>query len=100
MRSRVLFALLLTFIAAAAFAAPTTIRGKVVTADGSTPYPDVEITVVANGQTVYTDSEGEFFVRNLQPGDYEITVKTSRSSTKHRITALAAPVTEVKLAVK
>lgn len=100
MRSRVLFALLLLFIATAAFAAPTTVRGKVVTPDGATPYPDVEITVDAKGQTVYTDSDGEFFVRGLEPGQYEITVKTSRSTTKHRITALAQPTTEVKLAVK
>jgi hypothetical protein len=101
MKTRVLFALLLTlFAAAAAFASPTIIRGTVVTPDGATRYPDVEVTVVGKDQTVYTDGQGEFYIRNLEPGEYDIRVKTSRSETTHRITALAQPVTDVKVAVK
>ena len=100
MKTRVLFAFLLTLIAAAAYAAPTTVRGTVVTSDGATRYPDVEVTVVGKGETVYTDGQGEFYIRNLAPGDYVIRVKTSRSETTHRIVALPQPVTDVKLAVK
>ena len=100
MKTRVLFALLLTLIAAAAFAAPTTVRGTVVTPDGATPYPDVEVTIVGKGQTVYSDAQGEFFIRNLEPGQYQISVKTSRSETTHNITALPKPVTDVKVAVR
>ena len=96
MRSRVLFALFLLSIAAAALAAPVTVRGTIVTPDGTTPYPDVEVTV--NGQTVYTDAAGDFFVR-LEPGTYDVKVKTSRSETMHRITVAAQPA-PVKLAVK
>ena len=100
MKTRALFALLLLSIAAAAFAAPTTVRGKVVTPDGATPYPDVEVTVMAKNKSVYTDTHGRFFVRDLEPGDYVITVKTSRSTSTHRITALPQAVTPVRLAVK
>jgi hypothetical protein len=100
MKTRVLFVFLLTLIAAAAYAAPTTVRGTVVTPDGATRYPDVEVTVVATGQTAYTDGQGEFFIRNLESGEYEIRVRTSRSETTHRITALPQPVTNVRLAVK
>lgn len=92
--------LLLTFVAAVALAAATTVRGTVVAPDGSTPYPDAEITLLRNGATVYTDAQGEFFIRNLEPGPYEIHIKTSRSETKHRITVLPQPVTNVKVAVK
>lgn len=98
MKTRILFALLLTLIAGSALAVP--VRGKVVTIDGASPYPDVEVTVVATSQSLYTDSEGEFFIRNLEPGVYEVKVKTSRSETTHRITVREQPATEVKLAVK
>jgi len=100
MKARILFALLLTLIAASAYAGPTIVRGTVVTSDGATRYPDVEVTVVGKGQTVYTDGQGEFFIRDLAPGEYEIRLKTSRSETTHRIKALPQPVTDVKLAVK
>lgn len=100
MKARVLFAFLLILNAAAAYAAPTIVRGTVVTPDGTTRYPDVEVTVVGKGQTVHTDGQGEFYIRNLEPGEYEIRLKTSRSETTHRIIALPQPVTDVKLAVK
>ncbi|HVG24920.1 MAG TPA: carboxypeptidase regulatory-like domain-containing protein [Thermoanaerobaculia bacterium] len=100
MKARILFAAVLTFAAVVADAAPTTLRGTVVTSDGATRYPDVEVTVTVKGQTVYTDAEGEFFIRDLQPGTYDVRVKTSRSETLHRITALPQPVTVVTLAVK
>jgi hypothetical protein len=99
MKIRILFALLLIVTAAAGFGA-TTVKGKVVAADGTTPYPDVEVTVLGVNETVYTDADGDFFVRNLTPGEYVITVKTSRSKTNHKIVALAQPVTPVKIAVK
>lgn len=99
MSKRILVSLLLVLIATTAFAS-TTIRGKVVTPDGTTPYPEVEVTVGGVNKTVYTDREGEFYVPGIAPGQYAVTVKTSRSVTTHTITALAQPVTDVKIAVK
>ena len=99
MKIRALFAFVLIALAAAAFGS-TTVKGKIVAADGATPYPDVEVTVLGTNETVYTDADGEFFVRNLKPGEYVVTVKTSRSTTNHKIVALEQPVTPVKIAVK
>ena len=96
MRSRVLFALFLLSIAAAALAAPVPVRGTIVASDGRTPYPDVEVTV--NRQTVYTDAQGEFFFE-LEPGAYDVKVKSSRSETSHRIVVQPRPAA-VKLAVR
>lgn len=98
MRVRVAFTLLLLLLATSAFA--TTVRGKVVGPDGATPYPDVEVTVEATKEVLYTDADGEFFVANLNPGEYTVTVKTSRSTTRHKITALDKPVTEVRISVR
>jgi len=98
-RQLVLF-LLLMLVAAVAVADPATIRGKVVAPDGNTPYPDAEVTLVAIGATTYTDAQGEFFIRDLKPGPYDLRVKTSRSETTHRITVLATPMTDVKVVVK
>lgn len=98
MKTMISLALLLSLFALPMHAA--TVRGTVVANDGTTRYPDVEVTVVVNGQTVYTDAQGEFFIRDLAPGTYDIRVRTSRSETAHRITALQQPVTVVRLAVK
>lgn len=100
MRTHILFTLLLCLVAVPIYAADTIVRGTVVTSDGVTRYPDVEVTVIGKGQTVYTDADGEFFIRDLAPGTYDIRIKTSRSETAHRITALPQPVTDVRLEVK
>ena len=99
MKKRVLIAIALLLVASVASAA-TTIRGKVVAPDGTTPYPDAEVTVESLNKIVYTDRDGEFYVQGVAPGQYTIRVKTSRSDTKHAVTALAQPVTDVKIAVK
>lgn len=98
MKTRILFTLLLLFVATTASAA--LLRGKVVAADGSTPYPDVEITVLATKEIVYTDADGEFFVQDVKPGEYVVVVKTSRSKTTHKIVAQPKPVTDVRIAVQ
>jgi hypothetical protein len=38
--------------------------------------------------------------RRIRPGEYTITIKTSRSTTTHKIVALEQPVTPVRIAVK
>ena len=99
MKKRIAMAVLLLLVASIASAA-TTIRGKVVAPDGSTPYPDAEVTIESLKKTVYTDRDGEFYVQNIAPGQYTVRVKTSRSNTTHAVTALAQPVTDVRIAVK
>lgn len=99
MRKALLIAMTLLLVASVASAA-TTIRGKVVAPDGTTPYPEAEVTIESLNKTVYTDRDGEFYVQNIAPGEYRIRVKTSRSDTTHPVTALAQPVTDVKIAVK
>ena len=100
MNKRIVIAVLLLMVVAANAFAATTVRGKVVTADGATPYPEVEVVVDSINKTVYTDRDGEFYLPNLAPGTYSIRVKTTRSVTTHNITALAQPVTDVRIAVK
>jgi CarboxypepD_reg-like domain len=98
MRTRISIALLLLLAATAAFG--TTIRGKVVAADGTTPYPEVEVTIESTKKIVYTDRDGEFYVQNVQPGQVRLRLKTSRSSTTHTVVALAQPVTDVKISTR
>ena len=99
MSKRILIAVLLLLVAGIA-SAGTMIRGKVVAGDGSTPYPDAEVTIESLNKTVYTDRDGEFYVQNIAPGQYTLRVKTSRSDTRHPVKVLAQPVTDVKIAVK
>jgi hypothetical protein len=96
---RMAMVLLLLLVSTTALAA-TTIRGKVVAPDGQTPYPEVEVTIDAIKKTVYTDRDGEFYVRNVEPGKLTIRVKTSRSNTTHTIVALEQPVTDVKISAR
>ncbi len=70
-------------------AAATTVRGRVVAVDG-TPYPSVSVTLGgASGanKRVFTDRDGMFYVPNVAPGSYTLTVKTSRSERTVPITA-------------
>ena len=97
MKSWIAVALLLMLIATSTVA--TTVHGKVVGPDGAA-YADVEITVQATKEVLYTDGEGEFYVENLEPGEHTLTLKTGRSTTTHKINVLEKTVTEVTISVK
>jgi hypothetical protein len=69
--------------------AATTVRGRVLAIDG-TPYPSAAVTLKsasAATPTVYTGSDGMFYVANVAPGAYTLYVKTSRSSATFQVTA-------------
>jgi len=88
-RRSTLSVLVVLLIAANAFAA-TTVRGRVLAADG-TPYPSAAVTLKsrsgAKTSPVYTDREGMFYVANVAPGAYTLVVRTSRSETPFSVSA-------------
>ena len=82
--------LVVLLIAATVFASATTVRGRVLAADG-TPYPSAAVTLKsrtgAKTSPVYTDREGMFYVANVAPGAYTLVVRTSRSETPFSVSA-------------
>jgi hypothetical protein len=88
-RRSALSVLVVLLVAANAFAA-TTVRGRVLAADG-TPYPSAAVTLKsrsgAKTSPVYTDREGMFYVVNVAPGAYTLVVRTSRSETPFSVSA-------------
>jgi hypothetical protein len=93
-----LFVLAVLLVAVSAFASPTTVRGRVVAADGA-PYPSAAVTLkAASGaktSTVYTDRDGMFYIVNVVPGAYTMVVRTSRSETAFRVSAQPRPYSDV-----
>jgi carboxypeptidase family protein len=89
-RRSTLSILIVLLVAVSAFAAPTTVRGRVLAADG-TPYPSAAVTLKsrtgARTAPVYTDREGMFYVANVAPGAYTMVVRTSRSETPFSVSA-------------
>jgi hypothetical protein len=81
--------LALLLMANTAFAA-TNVRGRVVAADRTTPYPSVSVSLLdGNGQgpTVYTDRQGMFRINTVAPGSYSLRVTTPRSTKTFPVTA-------------
>jgi len=96
---RISLSLFVTLIAIGAAAdAATTVRGRVLAADG-TPYPSAAVTLEsasgAKKPPVYTDREGMFYVSNVAPGAYTMHVKTSRSEKTFPVTARPAQYSDV-----
>jgi len=85
-------------VAATASAASTTVRGRVLAADG-TPYPSAAVTLKAGSgaktSAVYTDREGMFYVSNVTPGAYTMIVRTSRSETPFSVSARPTPYSDL-----
>jgi len=92
-----LFVLVVLVFAANAFAA-TTVRGRVLAADG-TPYPSAAVTLRsasgAKTPAVYTDHEGMFYVTNVAPGAYTMVVRTNRSETPFNVSAQPKPYSDL-----
>jgi len=90
--------LTLTLITNAAMAAATNVRGRVVGADGTTPYPSVSVTLVTadgKGPVVYTDRQGMFRIDSVAPGAYNLQVTSPRATKTFRITAEAKEYTDL-----
>jgi len=89
----VLFALLTITSTALA----DTVRGKVVYADGSTAYANVAVTLEtsAGRATVYTGSDGMFYLVRVPPGQYSVEVKSPREKKTITVVVSAAPYTDV-----
>ena len=82
--------LMLTLITTAAMAGATNVRGRVVGADGATPYPSVSVSLVnaaGRGPVVYTDRQGMFRINSVAPGAYSLKVTTPRTTKTFRVTA-------------
>jgi hypothetical protein len=94
--SLVVLAVLL--VAGTAFAAATTVRGRVLAADG-TPYPSASVTLRsksgAKTSAVYTDRDGMFYVANVAPGAYTMVVRTNRSETPFPVSAQPRPYSDL-----
>ena len=65
-----LFLLFLSF--AVAVAQNTTIKGRVVDKDTGEPLPGVNVIVPGTYKGAATDMGGEFVIKGLSPGDYDI----------------------------
>lgn len=90
--------LTLTLITSTAIAAATNVRGRVVGADGATPYPSVSVTLLTadtEGPTVYTDRQGMFRIDGVAPGAYSLKITTPRSTKTFRVTAEAKEFTDI-----
>ena len=90
--------LTLTLITSTAIAAATNVRGRVVGADGATPYPSVSVTLLTadtEGPTVYTDRQGMFRIDGVAPGAYSLKVTTPRATKTFRVTADAKEFTDI-----
>jgi hypothetical protein len=93
---RISLAFLITLLIATT-AAATTVRGRVVAADG-TPYPSVSVTLggaPGANKRVFTDRDGMFYVPDVAPGAYTLTVRTSRSERTVSVTATPQPYSDV-----
>jgi hypothetical protein len=90
--------LVVLLAAVTAFAASTTVRGRVLAADG-TPYPSASVTLRsksgAKTSAVYTDREGMFYIANIAPGAYTMVVRTSRSETPFPVSAQPRPYSDL-----
>jgi hypothetical protein len=88
---RISVSLIVALLAAAIASAQaaTTVRGRVLAIDG-TPYPSAAVTLKSSAAatpTVYTGTDGMFYVSNVAPGAYSLHVKTSRSEATFKVTA-------------
>jgi hypothetical protein len=74
-----------------------TVRGKVVYADGTTAYANVAVTLEtsAGRATVYTGSDGMFYLVRVPPGEYTVEVKSPREKKTITVVVSAAPYTDV-----
>jgi hypothetical protein len=91
-----LLTVILTLIASTTFAA-TVVRGKVVHTDGSTAYVNVVVTLAGGGRsgTVYTGADGMFYLENVNPGQYKLTLKTQRETRTVQVVAAPKPYTDL-----
>lgn len=97
-RKLALSLLTLTLITTTALAAATNVRGRVVGADGATPYPSVSVTLLTDdtkGPTVYTDRQGMFRIDGVAPGSYSLQVTTPRTTKTFKVTAQAREFTDI-----
>lgn len=87
--------LLVLMLAISVYAQPTTnVRGRVLAADGKTPYASVAVTLGKN-PTVYTDQAGMFRVNGVAPGAYTLVIATSRGKSAFNVTAEAKEFTDI-----
>lgn len=89
---------LITLLSLASTALADTVRGKVVYADGSTAYANVAVTLVTGAGrsgTVYTGSDGMFYLVRVPPGQYTIEVKSPREKKAIPVVVDAKPYTDV-----
>ena len=97
MRSRSLCVVFLLLVASSAFA--ETLRGKVVYADGVTPYTNVAVALespsVGRSGTVYTGSDGMFYLEKVPAGQYTMEVKTARETKTFKVVVQAQPYTDI-----
>ena len=99
MRRNITLCVVLILIAASvALAQPTsTLRGKVVQADGNTGYGGAAVTLKSgNGNaSVYSANDGMFRLPNVPPGGYTLEVKTANETKSFRIQVVQAPYTDL-----
>lgn len=91
-------ALVLIVLSLAATAHADTVRGQVVYTDGSTAYANVAVTLVTGSgraATVYTGSDGMFYLVRVPPGQYTIEVKSPREKKAIAVVVDAKPYTDV-----
>lgn len=99
MRRRIALLIAVSMFAAAMAVAQSTstLRGKVVQADGTTAYAGVAVTLQsANGATsVYSASDGMFSLPNVPPGQYTLRVQTAHETKAFSIHVGPSPYTDL-----
>jgi hypothetical protein len=80
MRKTLSFLVILTAVSIASIAHAETVRGKIVYPDGVTPHVNVAVTLESAGSgrsgTVYSGSDGMFYLENVPPGQYSMEIKS------------------------
>ncbi|HEY0142062.1 MAG TPA: carboxypeptidase-like regulatory domain-containing protein [Thermoanaerobaculia bacterium] len=96
MRSRIVLTVVF-LLSLASTALAETVRGKVVYPDGSTAYPNVEVTLISGSgkATVLTGTDGMFHLVRVPPGQYRIEIKSPRETKAINVNVAAQPYTDL-----
>lgn len=96
MRRTITLIVIITSLVASAAAAET-LRGQVVHADGKTGYVNVAVTLDGGGKTgtVYTASDGMFYLQNVKPGEYTLSLRSANDAKAIKVVVAAKPYTDL-----